>query len=325
MKKLTMMLLVGMTIALTACGTAAEEPRNSEDTEITAEDSDDEEEEVSDDEPDIDIPSEESLIDDFREAQEIWFEYEGGLETDYTDSVEGQISAFDTEFYRVSEPGIGSLQELKDYLSARVDEDFVEELLNDTDQFMEVDGNLYMCPAGRGDDLSIGWVEFAAETDGETGKVIVTIHRQDYFSLLEDWYETGDVDSYEYSFTLEDGHAIFDSMDYLCGSFPEESPRAGYDADSLETALVSLLEGRWLNEDGSNYYEICDDGSFTFYINDEESGTGYIFSSRCDDCSYMMNGDDFNGTIFTLGFDEDGIPVILFDNGGTVFTIEGKG
>ena len=45
MKKLTIMLLVGMTIALAACGTAAEEPRDSEDTEITAEDSDDEEEE----------------------------------------------------------------------------------------------------------------------------------------------------------------------------------------------------------------------------------------------------------------------------------------
>ena len=274
---------------------------------------------------DTDTISEDSLIEDFKKAQELWFRFEGGLENDYSDSVTGQIYGYDADFYRVTEPGIESIQDLKDYLSSRVDNEYVEEALSETEQYMEVDGVLYSCPAGRGDDLSIGWVEFSAENDGTNGKVTVTIHRQDFYDSLGEWYENGYVDSYEYPFTIVDGHAVFESMDYLCGSSPEESPRVGYDADSLETALLEVLEGTWMCEDGSNYYEILSDGSFTYYINDEARYSGYIVSSRSNDGSYMMEGDDFNGTVFTLDVDRDGIPAIFFDNGYTVFTKDGEG
>ena len=80
--------MTGLVICLCACGSASEQPQ--EPVEET------------------NAVSEESLIEDFKEAQELWFRFEGGLENDYDDSVTGQIYGYDMDFYRVSEPGIGS-------------------------------------------------------------------------------------------------------------------------------------------------------------------------------------------------------------------------
>ena len=143
--------------------------------------------------------------------------------------------------------------------------------------------------------------------------------------ICSEIFTKAEIDTYEYPFSIEDGHAIFDFMEYNCGSCPYEAPVEGYDSESLEAALLGLLEGRWIYDDGSSYYDILADGSFTYYIDGEAINTGYITSSLSDDGSYMMNGEDINGTLFTLDKDESGIPVILFDNGGTVFTMEGKG
>lgn len=334
MKKLAVLLITGLVITLTACGTATEQPESAR-SENTVETSDDNEQEseqepvsepVSDPVADTDIPSEESLINDFRDAQDLWLKFEGGMENDYSDAVMGKVYDYDAEFYRVTEPGIGTLQELEDYLSARVDREYVKKAMSETEMYMESDGVLYSCPAGRGDDLSIAWVEFAAETDGESGEVTVAIHRQDFYMGLGDWYENGDIDIYEYPFTLEDGHAIFDSMNFICGSCPIESPIDGYDYDSLETALMDALEGTWLAEEGSDYYEMTSDGQFTYYAGGEEMHSGYIVSSSEDGGSYMMDGEDINGTVFVMDIDPySRAQIILFDDGSTVFTKVGEG
>ena len=187
MKKLSLMLMTGLAITLAACGgtvVGQPEPEPAEVVEDVREDN--EKEPETDPVADVDAPSEESLINDFKD---LLFRFEGGMESDFSDTVTGEINGYEMEFYRVTEPGIGTLQELEDYLSERVDRDYVKDAMNGTEMYMESDGALYACPAGRGDDLSIGWVELAAETDGETGKVIVTIHRQDCYMVLGDWYE----------------------------------------------------------------------------------------------------------------------------------------
>ncbi len=326
MKKLSLMLMTGLAITLTACGgtvVGQPEPEPAEVVEDVREDN--EKEPETDPVADVDAPSEESLINDFKEAQDLWFRFEGGMESDYSDTVTGEINGYEMEFYRVTEPGIGTLQELEDYLSERVDRDYVKDAMSGTEMYMESDGALYACPAGRGDDLSIGWVELAAETDGETGKVIVTIHRQDCYMVLGDWYENGEVDTYEYPFTVVDGHAVFESMEYLCGSCPIESPVEGYDVASLEAALMEAAEGTWVSEDGTSRYEILPDGKFTYYIEGEAQYSGSITPSGADGGSYMMNGEDISGTIFVMDLDQSGTPIILFDDGSTVFVKEGMG
>ena len=323
-KKIMSIVALGMIVSLAACG---ESGAPASTPEVTPASTSVSVSEVVNNEPVSDpvAPSEESLIDDFREAQNLWYKFESGLESDYEDQISGQINGYDNVFYRVTEPGMGSIQEMTDTLSARIDRAFVEKAISDDQKFKEVDGVLYASPVGRGDDMSICYVDLAAESDGESGKVIVTIHRQDYFDALGDFYETGALDVHEYPFTIVDGHAVFSTMEYLCGPSPMNKPEEGHDADSLEAALIGLLEGKWTFSDGSSYYEINADGTFTYYTGDEVAYSGVIFSSRSDDGSYMMEGQDISNTLFTLGKDDNGMPVLLFDGGASVFTQEGRG
>ena len=63
MKKMTLMLITGLTIALAACGSVSEQPQEPEPAEITADEPEPKEPEVpSEDDSDTDVPSEESLV-----------------------------------------------------------------------------------------------------------------------------------------------------------------------------------------------------------------------------------------------------------------------
>ncbi len=268
--------------------------------------------------------TEESVIDDFKEAQMCWFRFETGFDTDTSDTKTGTINGTDAEFYRIKEPGFGTYDELLEYLSNYVDSSFAEEALTNDPKYLESDGALYLCPAGRGDDMSISWVEFSANLNGDSGSVAVTIHRQDFFDSLGDWYETGDIDQHEFPFTVEDGHAVFKAMKYICGPAPDEAPVEGHDASSLDAALIGLLQGKWFYSEDS-YIEIFVDGSFETYTAGEKTASGYIETSCEDDGSYMMAGDGFNNTFFKLDKDAEGTPIITFDGGGTVYTLAGQG
>lgn len=319
-KALAKLLAVGMMLSLTACGDEPAPVSNDTPASVSAS--------VKED-PVKDDPAPASVnvdpVSDFKEAQRIWFLFEAGVKTDSKDVKTGDLNGYDMDYYRVTEPGFGSLQEMQDTLSTVVDPGFAAEAVNERQGYREFDGALYVCPAGRGDDMTMSWVEISSESDGNSGKVIVTVHRQDFFDSLGEWYETGAVDTYEYPFNVKDGHAIFTKMDYLCGSAPETQSRAGYDPDSLEAALVGLLEGTWTSVDGTTYYQIGADGSFTYYIGEEAAYSGVIFSSRSTDGSYMMESADTRNTLFTFTTDQQGLPVLEFDDGQTVFVKEGMG
>ena len=272
-------------------------------------------------EPDQGLP-ESAFIDAFLEAQDKWFMFEGGISTDHNDSIPGTINGFDTEFYRVNEPGISTMDDLINVLSENVDYAYVQNAVNTTESYVEQDGVLYNCPAGRGDDMTICWVEYSVDLNGDAGEVIVTIHRQDFFDALNDWYETGAIDNYSFPFTVVDSTPVFDEMYYLCGGYYTDGPEAGHDADSLEAALLALLEGKWVCTTDDTYYEIQADGTFSYCIDSEASQSGYIVSSRSNDGSYMMGGEDFSNTFFTLSYDDTGAASISFSEGSIVYIKE---
>ena len=246
-KALSMILTVGLMATLTACGNSGDldpvypdddneivydEP--TVDNDVTYNEGSDEnydENAVSD----VVDASDETVINDYREAQALWFLYECGAMQDYEDGITADLNGYDMEFYRVTEEGFSTYAEMVDTLSTYVDRTFVENTIAENGRFVEQDGVLYACPAGRGDDLTIAWVDFEVEN----GTLTVNIHRQDFFDDLGDWFETGEVDSYQYTFSLVNGHAVFDTMDYLCGSYPMEQPIEGHDID----AYNALLEG----------------------------------------------------------------------------------
>ena len=267
----------------------------------------------------LETPSKEAIINDYKEAQDLWSKFEGLLNSDYEDNKVVSVDGYDQYFARVTEPGITTLSDLKNLLATRVDRNFVNSAVDNDTKYKEFDGVLYIAPAGRGDDMSIGWVEFEVTTanDGKSGTLTVFIHRQDY-NDNGSWVETGVTDSYDYTFTVESGHAIFASMDYLCGPNPPETRPNYLDGGNDFT----FLSGKWTFSDGSSYYMIEANGTYVYYIGDTEANRGYITAG--DENSYMMSGEDISNTFFTYEV-RDGVPVILFDNGGSVFTLEGNG
>ncbi|MBO7600073.1 MAG: hypothetical protein J6S95_02845 [Lachnospiraceae bacterium] len=316
-KAIAMFLTLGMVLTLTACGEAVStEPEPDPvpaSTEVSAS--------VSEDPAPVDegvTIDADTVIENFKNAQAFWFVAEGAIATDYEDSITGTIRGFENEFYRVNEPGMSTYDDMVDTLSAYVDASFVKDYIDNNESYLNSDGNMYVCPAGRGDDLSLAWVEYSVDLNGERGTLILTIHRQDYFDSLQDWYETGDIDEHEFPFTVSDGHAVFDKMEYIC-MYPEEAPIEGHDPDSLDAALIGLIAGTWTIEGGDSIV-IEKDGSFSSYLDGEERTDGFIFTSRSDDGTYMMNGEDFNNTIFKHETLDDGTEAITFDSGSIVYT-----
>lgn len=320
-KKIIALLMCGLMISLAACGSGGDigEVQNSsvqvDDTYVS------ENEDIS--EPVQTETGEFDCIADFNEAQKIWFKFDSGLECDFEDIRKGDIAGYEADFYRVTEPGIGTLDDLKNYLSMYVDESFAAGLVDTCDNFEEFDGALYVCPAGRGDDLTQGWVEYETEPD----KLIVKVHRNYYFDELEDWYENGTIDTYEFPFTVVDGHAKFDEMFYLCGWAPNLAPEPGHDGEALEAALIGLIAGKWENyiEDTHYEIEIGEDGSYTYYVDSEVQNIGWVYSSRNDDYSYMLENEETSNTLFYLGKDVNELPILEFENGNLIYEKEGQG
>ncbi len=157
------------------------------------------------------LPAEATVIGDFHEAQSLWSWLEAGAPLDYNDSrTEG-----DVWYFRVDDPAVSTLADLKAMLSGYVDEGFVEEQLARDSVLREFDGVLYGASVGRGDDLTIASVDYAAQLSGEGGKVVVTIHRQDFDDASGEWAPTGETDVLEFPFTLRNGHAVFAVMESI--------------------------------------------------------------------------------------------------------------
>ena len=154
------------------------------------------------------LPAEVKAVGDFHEAQSLWTWLESGAPVDWNDSrIEDNIW-----YFRVDDPDVCTLADVKAMLSKYVDESFVEEQLAGNGVLREFDGVLYAADVGRGDDITIASVDYDAQLSGESGKVIVTIHRQDYDDAAGDWVLTGETDVLEFPFTLRGGHAVFSTM-----------------------------------------------------------------------------------------------------------------
>ena len=151
------------------------------------------------------------MIGDFHEAQSLWRWLVAGAPVDYNDTLTEDY----IWYHRVDYPNVRTLADVKEMLSKYVDESFVEEQFTEDCVLREFDGVLYAADVGRGDDITIASVDYDAQLSGETGKVIVTIHRQDYDDAAGDWVLTGETDVLEFPFTLRGGHAVFSTMYYM--------------------------------------------------------------------------------------------------------------
>ncbi len=159
----------------------------------------------------LDLPAADRVIGVFLEAQDFWTWLESGAPKDYDDvKTEGEI-----EYHRISDPNVHSLADLSALLPKYVDKAFVDEQLAKSQVLKEFDGGLYAAAVGRGGDITIASVDYEAQIDGDSGNVIVTIHRQDYDDATGKWVLTGEDDVLEYPFKMKDGRPVFATMSLI--------------------------------------------------------------------------------------------------------------
>lgn len=164
--------------------------------------------------------AEDKALGDFYEAEEMWYWFEGGMPVDETDTKTTHMNAPDGDFdilrYRVDIPGVKTGDDLLARLRTRFSEELARRLVHEAfnQQYpllAELDGVLYAQPAGRGTDMYIDSVDYRAEldADGRGGRVLATIHWQDYDEDKQEWQLTGETSEVAFPFTLTDGGAVF--------------------------------------------------------------------------------------------------------------------
>lgn len=113
------------------------------------------------------------------------------------------------EYFRVSCGELNSLEGLRELVCTYVSDEIADEWLG-TGCFAEANGALYASLVEYGGNMGLGGERLAVEWNGEAdGTVVQTLSVQHFNETTGDYFLTGETESYEYPFTLADGHAVF--------------------------------------------------------------------------------------------------------------------
>lgn len=154
----------------------------------------------------LDVPQEEIVVADYHTTHRLWSWF--NMTTPPVDNGASGITVDGQSLSRVTLDGVNTLDELRALLCRHVSAKTADEWLA-TGRFVESDGALYAGWADRGSDDSIAGKKFEVSINGEGGVLTQTVTRREWNNAANDWALTGETDTYEYPFTLVDGHAVF--------------------------------------------------------------------------------------------------------------------
>ena len=157
----------------------------------------------------LDVPQDEIVVADYNTTKILWSWF--NMTTPPVDDGASGITVDGLPLSRVTLGGVNTLDGLRALLCRHVSGEVADEWLA-TDRFVESDGALYAGWADRGSDDSIAGEEFEVSVSGEGGVLTQTITRRDWDDAANEWVLTGGTDTYEYPFTLVDGHAVFSAF-----------------------------------------------------------------------------------------------------------------
>ncbi len=157
----------------------------------------------------LDVPQDEIILADYYTTKTLWSWF--NMTTPPVDNGAPGITVDGLPLARVTLGGVNTLDELRALLCEHVSAELADEWLA-TGRFVESDGALYAAWADRGSDITILNDELSATVIGSSGVLIQTITRGDWSDDAQTFVPTGTVDTYEYPFTLADGHAVFSAF-----------------------------------------------------------------------------------------------------------------
>ena len=157
----------------------------------------------------LDVPQDEIILADYYTTKTLWSWF--NMTTPPVDSGAPGITVDGLDLARVTLRDVNTLDELRALLCEHVSAELADEWLA-TGRFVESDGALYAAWADRGSDITILNYELSVTIVGSSGVLIQTITRGDWSDDAQAFVPTDTVDTYEYPFTLVDGHAVFSAF-----------------------------------------------------------------------------------------------------------------
>ena len=157
----------------------------------------------------LDVPQDEIIIADYYTTKTLWSWF--NMTTPPVDSGAPGITVDGLDLARVTLRDVNTLDELRALLCEHVSAELADEWLA-TGRFVESDGALYAAWADRGSDITILNDELSATVIGSSGILTQRITRGDWSDDTQAFVPTDTVDTYEYPFTLVDGHAVFSAF-----------------------------------------------------------------------------------------------------------------
>lgn len=157
----------------------------------------------------LDVPQDEIIIADYYTTKTLWSWF--NMTTPPVDSGAPGITVDGLPLARVTLRDVNTLDELRALLCEHVSAELADEWLA-TGRFVESDGALYAAWADRGSDITILNDELSATVIGSSGILTQRITRGDWSDDAQTFVPTDTVDTYEYPFTLVDGHAVFSAF-----------------------------------------------------------------------------------------------------------------
>lgn len=158
----------------------------------------------------LDIPQEEIVLADYRSAETLWAWF--FMTTPPTGSMSDEAQIDGDIYYSADIPGVSTLQDMRALLYRYFDETLADGWLNESRRYRELDGRLYVLFAERGSDITIADEAFTVAISGSGGVLTQTVCYQDYDPETGMMVLTGETESFEYPFTLADGHAVFSAF-----------------------------------------------------------------------------------------------------------------
>ena len=157
----------------------------------------------------LNVPQDEIIIADYYTNKTLWAWF--NMTTPPVDSGAPGITVDGLPLARVTLGDVNTLDELRALLCEHVSAELADEWLA-TGRFVESDGALYAAWADRGSDITIMGDEMEVTIIGSSGILTQHITRGDWSDDAQAFVPTDTVDTYEYPFTLVDGHAVFSAF-----------------------------------------------------------------------------------------------------------------
>ena len=157
----------------------------------------------------LNVPQDEIILADYYTTKTLWSWF--NMTTPPVDSGAPGITVDGLPLARVTLGDVNTLDELRELLCKHVSAELADEWLA-TGRFVESDGALYAAWADRGSDITILNDELSATVIGSSGILTQRITRGDWSDDAQAFVPTDTVDTYEYPFTLVDGHAVFSAF-----------------------------------------------------------------------------------------------------------------